>query len=128
MAITREIFGSLPDGTAVESYPDERGYVLHRKLFDADLAAMAAEAGAEIRTKAYVCGLVYENGRLDGVQLRHLGHTYSIRASIVVGADGANVAHPPVAVQIQQGKLLNVFPLEFAEAKVLFPFKPWKER
>jgi branched-chain amino acid transport system substrate-binding protein len=42
--------------------------------------------------------------------------------------DGANVAHPPVAVQIQNGKLKNVFPLEFAEAKILFPFKPWKER
>jgi branched-chain amino acid transport system substrate-binding protein len=42
--------------------------------------------------------------------------------------DGANVAHPPVAVQIQNGKLKNVFPLEFAEAKIWFPFKPWKER
>ena len=33
------------------------------------------------------------------------------------GEDGANVAHPPVAVQIQNGKLLNVFPVEFAEAR-----------
>lgn len=44
------------------------------------------------------------------------------------GKDGANEAHPPVAVQIQDGKLKNVFPLEFAEAKIWFPFKPWKER
>ncbi len=44
------------------------------------------------------------------------------------GPDGANVAHPPVAVQIQNGKLMNVFPLEFAESKIWYPFKPWKER
>lgn len=44
------------------------------------------------------------------------------------GPDGANVAHPPVAVQVQDGKLKNVFPLEFAEAKIWYPFKPWKER
>ncbi len=42
--------------------------------------------------------------------------------------DGANVAHPPVAVQIQNGKLMNVFPLEFAQSKIQYPFKPWKER
>ncbi|MBN1893925.1 NAD(P)/FAD-dependent oxidoreductase [bacterium] len=89
--IARTITGGrlvAPDGTAVESYPDERGYVLHRKLFDADLAAMAAKAGAEIRTKAYVFGLLFENGRVDGVRLRHLGHDYSIRSSLVIGADG----------------------------------------
>jgi branched-chain amino acid transport system substrate-binding protein len=42
--------------------------------------------------------------------------------------DGANIAHPPVAVQVQNGKLVNVFPLEYAEAKILYPFKPWNER
>jgi branched-chain amino acid transport system substrate-binding protein len=42
--------------------------------------------------------------------------------------EGANVAHPPVAVQIQNGKLMNVFPLDFAESKIRYPFKPWKER
>lgn len=47
---------------------------------------------------------------------------------IQFGADGANVAHPPVAVQIQNGKLKNVFPLEFAESIIWYPFKPWKER
>jgi len=42
--------------------------------------------------------------------------------------DGANVAHPPVAVQVQGGVLVNVFPSEFAQKTVLYPFKPWKER
>jgi branched-chain amino acid transport system substrate-binding protein len=44
------------------------------------------------------------------------------------GPDGANEAHPPVAVQIQDGKLVNVFPKEAAEATPWFPMKPWKER
>jgi branched-chain amino acid transport system substrate-binding protein len=44
------------------------------------------------------------------------------------GADGANEAHPPVAVQIQNGKLVNVFPKEAAEAAPWYPMKPWKER
>ncbi len=44
------------------------------------------------------------------------------------GKDGANVAHPPVAVQIQDGKLKNVFPLDYAESKIIYPFVPWKER
>jgi len=44
------------------------------------------------------------------------------------GPDGANEAHPPVAVQIQNGKLINVFPKEAAEATPWYPMKPWKER
>jgi branched-chain amino acid transport system substrate-binding protein len=44
------------------------------------------------------------------------------------GKDGANIAHPPVAVQIQGGKLKNVFPEEHADGKVIYPAKPWKER
>jgi branched-chain amino acid transport system substrate-binding protein len=44
------------------------------------------------------------------------------------GKDGANTAHPPVAVQVQGGKLKNVFPLDNADGKIMYPFKPWKER
>jgi digeranylgeranylglycerophospholipid reductase len=77
-----------PDGTVLEAYPGETGYILHRKLFDADLAAMAAQAGAEVRTKAYVCGLLTENGRVTGVRVNHLGHEFRISATVVIGADG----------------------------------------
>ena len=48
--------------------------------------------------------------------------------TIEFGEDGANTAHPPVAVQIQDGKLTNVFPVEYAEAGIRYPFVPWKER
>jgi digeranylgeranylglycerophospholipid reductase len=89
--IAREVHGAklvAPDGTVVESIPGEKGYVLHRKVFDADLAAMAAEAGAEVLTKAYVRGLVVERGRVCGVQVERLGKTHTLRASVVIGADG----------------------------------------
>jgi len=48
--------------------------------------------------------------------------------TINFGAEGANIAHPPVAVQVQGGHLKNVYPLDVADAQILYPFKPWKER
>ena len=77
-----------PDGTVVESMPDELGYVLHRRLFDPDLTELAAQAGAEILTKAYARGLIRENGTTSGVHIRHIGRDISVRASIVIAADG----------------------------------------
>ena len=56
-----------PDGTSVDTYPDESGFILHRRLFDADLAGMAAQAGCDIMTKAYVRGLLHDKGRVSGV-------------------------------------------------------------
>jgi branched-chain amino acid transport system substrate-binding protein len=47
---------------------------------------------------------------------------------IKFGADGANVDHPPIAVQVQNGKLTTVFPKEVASHQVVYPAKPWKER
>ncbi len=44
------------------------------------------------------------------------------------GLDGANEAHPPVVVQVQNGKLVNVFPKDAAEGPPWYPMKPWKER
>ena len=43
-------------------------------------------------------------------------------------ADGANEIHPPLVVQIQNGKRVHVFPPDLAEGKPLFPMKPWKAR
>jgi digeranylgeranylglycerophospholipid reductase len=78
-----------PDGETVEVVTGgEMGYVLHRKVFDSDLAAMAAEAGAEVKTRAYVYDLLKRDGKVSGVRVTHLGQDYDIDASIVVGADG----------------------------------------
>ncbi len=78
-----------PDGTVVEANPPgDRGYVLHRKLFDADLAAMAADAGAELLTKAYASGLILEDGFVRGVRFEHLGAEAAVTSAVVIGADG----------------------------------------
>lgn len=43
-------------------------------------------------------------------------------------AAGANQAHPPVAVQVQDGKLTNVYPPELAEAQPRYPMPAWQGR
>jgi branched-chain amino acid transport system substrate-binding protein len=58
----------------------------------------------------------------------HSGTFETFYGKIHFGADGANEAHPPIAVQIQKGKLKNVFPRDHADAEIWYPFKPWKER
>jgi len=58
----------------------------------------------------------------------HAGIFDTFYGKIQFGPDGANIAHPPLLVQVQNGKLMMVFPLEFAESKIWHPFKPWKER
>ena len=45
-----------PDGSVVHPQVPMTGYVLHRKLFDVDLAAMAAAAGAQGVTGTPVTG------------------------------------------------------------------------
>ncbi|NQT27695.1 NAD(P)/FAD-dependent oxidoreductase [candidate division KSB1 bacterium] len=77
-----------PDGREVEAYSGEKGVVLHRKLFDAGLAQRASEAGAEVVTKANVHGLLMKNSQVCGVKVQHLGESYEIQSSIVIGADG----------------------------------------
>ena len=77
-----------PDGTVVESYPDEVGFILHRKLFDYDLAVAASQAGTEVVTKAYVQGLTMDDGVVTGVRMTHMGRARRISGSVVIGADG----------------------------------------
>lgn len=89
--ISRTIIGVrlvAPDGRAVDAYTGERGFILDRKRFDADLAKMAAEKGAEILTKAYVSGLIVDHGFVKGVYGEYLGQPFTVEASIVIGADG----------------------------------------
>ncbi|MFA6221818.1 MAG: amino acid ABC transporter substrate-binding protein [Desulfomonilaceae bacterium] len=69
-----------------------------------------------------------KENRVKIMEALHKDTFETFYGKIHFGADGANEAHPPVAVQIQNGKLENVFPLDYAEAKIQYPFKPWKER
>ncbi len=52
----------------------------------------------------------------------------TVYGKIKFGPDGANIEHPPVAVQVKRGKLVTVFPMAAQEESPLYPAKPWKER
>jgi branched-chain amino acid transport system substrate-binding protein len=71
---------------------------------------------------------VKEEDRVRLMEQLHKQNLMTFYGVVKFGADGANEAHPPVAVQIQNGKLVNVFPKEAAEAAPWYPMKPWKER
>jgi digeranylgeranylglycerophospholipid reductase len=78
-----------PDGSHV--YPKVRmtGYVLHRRLFDYDLAVRAVNAGALVITRAYVNGLQFnDETAVSGVSCIIDGHLYHFSAKIVIAADG----------------------------------------
>ncbi len=77
-----------PDGGRVEPSLDGHGYVLERRIFDYDLARLAAEEGAEVLTKAYAGGLLREKGNVAGVTATVNGEERIFRGRVVVGADG----------------------------------------
>ena len=64
------------------------GYILERRVFDRALAERAALAGAEIRVKTAVTGVLRENGAVRGVIADWQGQRLEVEAAVVVGADG----------------------------------------
>jgi digeranylgeranylglycerophospholipid reductase len=79
-----------PDGTVFAVEPEETGYILERKIFDRDLANMAAQAGAHVVAKTAARDVLCdEQGAIIGVQLDVPPHdAVSVRSKIVIGADG----------------------------------------
>jgi digeranylgeranylglycerophospholipid reductase len=84
-----------PDGTSFTVEPDDTGYILERKIFDRDLANMAAMAGAHVVAKTAARDVLRdEQGAISGVQLDVPPHdaisvrAISVRSKIVIGADG----------------------------------------
>ena len=70
-----------------------RGYILERRVFDRALAERAAQAGAEVRVKTAVTGLLMEDGHVRGVRIQH-GDFFGgageaeVEAQVVIAADG----------------------------------------
>jgi digeranylgeranylglycerophospholipid reductase len=69
------------------------GYILERRIFDRYLAELACQAGAEIRVKTPVTGLLKENGRVCGVKVHPYDLPFTsgvmeIAAQVVIAADG----------------------------------------
>ncbi len=63
-------------------------YILERKVFDRELARLAAAAGADVLTKTQATGLIIENGQVCGLTGKSFGDDFSVRARAVVAADG----------------------------------------
>jgi flavin-dependent dehydrogenase len=64
------------------------GHCLRRLHLDRLLQEAAVKAGATLRDKTKVVGLVRDNGRVTGVEAVHDGSRQVYRARVVVGADG----------------------------------------
>jgi len=77
-----------PNGKSVVPKLDGNGYVLERRIFDYELAKLAAKEGAEVVTKAYVYDLLREDGKITGVRALIKDKQVNIRSKIVIGADG----------------------------------------
>jgi len=81
-----------PDGTmvslAAEMAGNETGYVLHREIFDQELARGAIRAGAELMLNTRAIDLVKKDGKILGVKVKHFEEEIDIKADVIVGADG----------------------------------------
>ena len=78
-----------PNGKQVVPRLDGTGYVLERRIFDYELAKIAADSGAEVVTKAYAYDLLKnEKGETCGVKALIKDAKVEIRSKIVIGADG----------------------------------------
>lgn len=77
-----------PNGTEAILEINQEAYVLERRIFDYELAKSAAKAGAEILTRAYVNGLIFENNKVVGVKYEFRGEQKEIKSKIVIAADG----------------------------------------
>ena len=77
-----------PNGRSVVPKLDGGGYVLERRIFDYELAKLAANEGVEVITKAYVYDLLREDGKIVGVQTLIKDKKVEIRSKIVIAADG----------------------------------------
>jgi 2-polyprenyl-6-methoxyphenol hydroxylase-like FAD-dependent oxidoreductase len=63
---------------------------VRRTLLDPILAKAAAEAGADLHMASRVTRLVEDRGRVAGVRVAQNGSEMTLRARLVVGADGRN--------------------------------------
>ena len=78
-----------PNGKSVVPMLDGKGYVLERRIFDYEVAKVAANEGAEVVTKAYAFDLMKnEDGEAIGVRALMKDQEAEIRSKIVIGADG----------------------------------------
>lgn len=80
------VFNSRGDKVVVP--PAEPTLVINRKVFDLELALLAARAGAEVQAGCAAVGVLMQGKQVSGVKADWLGKPVEIRARLVVAADG----------------------------------------
>ena len=77
-----------PDGKKFTvNCPGVAGYTLDRRRFDKALVLRAADAGAEVQVKTRAVPLL-EDGKVAGAVLYQNGEEFSVKAKVVIAADG----------------------------------------
>lgn len=66
------------------------GFTIDRRVFDKELFARATEAGADSLLGARVLDVTRDSGSVSGVVVRHDGKRKTLKAQVVIGADGVN--------------------------------------
>ena len=79
-----------PDETEVSLQfgAKDEGYVLERRIFDYELAKSAVSEGAQIITRAYVNGLLFDGDKIAGIKYEYEGEQKALKSKIVIAADG----------------------------------------
>lgn len=75
-------------GESVVVPPAEPTLVINRKVFDVELALLAARAGAEVQAGCAAVGVLLEGKQVRGVRVDWLGKAVEVKARLVVAADG----------------------------------------
>lgn len=75
-------------GEAVKLPPAEPTLVVNRKVFDVELAHLAACAGVEVQTRTMAVGVLKDGDQVCGVRIRRMGAEAEVSARLVVAADG----------------------------------------
>jgi len=79
---------NAPNGSEVVIEFGDAGFILERRIFDYELAKIAANKGALILTRAYVNGLLFDEDKVSGVKYEYQGEQREVRGKIIIGADG----------------------------------------
>jgi len=90
-------------------FPESKGVILERKLFDKWLAEEAARSGAKIFTKANVYDLVFDGEFVSGVNVRLHENDFEVKAKVVVAADGVEslIARKAGIIDSKKPKLVD---------------------
>ncbi|NYT18725.1 MAG: NAD(P)/FAD-dependent oxidoreductase [Methanosarcinales archaeon] len=90
----RGAFVHSPNGTCLPiDGRKTKAYVVSRKIFDRTLVSMAVDNGAKLILKGRVTGLQEKDG-MQALSVIHMGKPITIKARVVIGADGvkSNIA------------------------------------